>query len=112
MTRLELYQAERIAILTDALEKVWAAFDGGPDHPWIPGGNASPIYPIVAAALKKPEPGVPILGYTKDGKAIHPCKEGFIYTACVVTCCGCHAAIRAMGGPLTSALCLDCWDKK
>lgn len=112
MTRLELHQAERIATLTEALEKVWDAFDGGPDHPWIPGFNAAPIYPVVAAALQKPEPGLVILGYKKDGKPIHPIKPGMMATAAVVICCGCHTAIRGMGGPIQGALCLTCWGQK
>lgn len=113
MTRLEQYQAERIATLTDALEKVWAAFDGGPDHPWIPGFNAAPIYPVVAKALGKPTPGRKVIGYRQGkGTPIYELQPGMVYTACMISCCGCHNPIRSMGGPMQDALCLTCWDQK
>lgn len=53
-----------------------------------------------------------VLGYTKDNKPIHPCEDGRIYTACVISCVGCHKMIRGMGGPVHGATCVDCWEKK
>lgn len=50
-----------------------------------------------------------ILGYTKDGKPIHPTKPGMIYTACVISCEGCGFFIRGMGGPVRGAKCVDCY---
>lgn len=52
---------------------------------------------------------LPILGYLPGGKRIHPCREDTIYTAAVISCCGCHKVIRGMGGPMDRALCPDCW---
>lgn len=50
----------------------------------------------------------PILGYTKEGKPIHPIGEGMIATAAVVSCSKCKAMIRGMGGPMQGATCMDC----
>jgi hypothetical protein len=65
---------------------------------------------IAAIPKDKPEPEPPILGYLPGGKRIGPCQPGRIYTACVVSCVGCHKVIRGMGGPLRGAMCLDCWE--
>ena len=35
------------------LEKVWQQIDGGPDHPWIPGANMTPLYDELKAVLNK-----------------------------------------------------------
>ena len=53
-----------------------------------------------------------ILGYTKDGKPIHPCKPGMVYTAAVISCAGCHKMIRGMGSPSQGAVCPTCWENK
>lgn len=53
-----------------------------------------------------------ILGFTKEGKPIHPCKPGMIYTACTITCYGCGKIIRGMGGPMHGAICWDCNEAK
>lgn len=53
-----------------------------------------------------------ILGYTKDGKPIHPIKPSMIATACFISCAGCHAVIRGMGGPMQGAVCPKCWEAK
>lgn len=53
-----------------------------------------------------------ILGYTKDGKPIHPCEPGRIYTACVISCVGCGHYIRGMGGPMRGALCANCYEQE
>ena len=38
--------------LQAVLKMVADAFDGGPEHPWIPGFNAKPIYQPVMDAVK------------------------------------------------------------
>lgn len=42
----------RIASLEAVLLQVADAFDGGPEHPWIPGYNAKPIFQPVMDAVK------------------------------------------------------------
>ena len=55
-----------------------------------------------------------ILGYNKtpDGswKPLYECKQGYIYSAALVSCKKCHTIIRGMGGPM-NALCVDCYNK-
>lgn len=46
-------QYTELVELRRVVKLVGEAFDGGPKHPWIPGGNASPIYPEVMAAISK-----------------------------------------------------------
>ena len=53
-----------------------------------------------------------ILGYTREGKPIHPIKPGMIATAAVISCAGCHTIIRGMGGPMQGAVCPKCWENK
>lgn len=53
-----------------------------------------------------------ILGYTREGVLIYPIQPGMIATAAVISCAGCHAVIRGMGGPMQGAVCLKCWEKK
>lgn len=43
---------ERVALLESVLLQVADAFDGGPEHPWIPGYNAKPIFQPVMDAVK------------------------------------------------------------
>lgn len=45
-------QHEELVKLREVVQKVALAFDGGPDHPWIPGYDAKPIYHLVMAAVK------------------------------------------------------------
>jgi hypothetical protein len=57
-----------------------------------------------------------ILGYRKTGKhsaePIEECKRGYVYTAAFVSCSQCGTAIRGMGGPMSNAYCLKCWEKE
>lgn len=64
----------------------------------------------VSIVWKGEEEDLPILGYLPGGKRIHPIGEGMIASAAVVSCCGCHKVIRGMGGPMSQALCPDCWE--
>lgn len=50
-----------------------------------------------------------ILGYTKDGKPIHPSKPGMVSTACTINCSVCGNGIRGMGGPKHGAKCVPCY---
>lgn len=56
-----------------------------------------------------------ILGYRKIRNGYEPieeCKKGYIYSAAFVSCSQCGAAIRGMGGPMSNAYCLACWEKE
>lgn len=67
-----LYNAAqaRIAELEGILQNVADTFDGGPEHPWIPGYNAKPIYQPVMDAVKGVAPREPVAevvsGYSGD----------------------------------------------
>lgn len=53
-----------------------------------------------------------IIGYLPGGRRIHPCRKDMIYTAAIVSCCGCHRVIRGAGGPMAQAMCPTCWEEK
>lgn len=53
-----------------------------------------------------------ILGYAPEGdewKPIYPTKRGWIYTQAFVMCSECMKPIRAQGGPIIGALCVECY---
>ena len=59
------------------------------------------------------EPEQPkVLGYSKSGLEIHELPLSLFTTAAMITCCGCGAVIRAMGGPMRGAVCPTCWEEK
>jgi hypothetical protein len=53
-----------------------------------------------------------IIGYDRVGKdkydPIYYPKEGYIYSAALITCCKCNYPISGMGGPRPKAVCLKC----
>lgn len=51
MHRADVLKA-RIEALQGLVGEVYRAFDSGPDHPWIPGFNAKPLYSKVKAAVE------------------------------------------------------------
>jgi hypothetical protein len=57
-----------------------------------------------------------IIGYSPipDGswEPITPCKKDYIYSAAIVSCSQCSSLIRSMGGPISGALCIDCYQSK
>lgn len=53
-----------------------------------------------------------VLGYSRDGKPIHPLSPGRVYTACVISCVECGHYIRGMGGPMRGAKCVPCFTKE
>ena len=50
-----------------------------------------------------------ILGYTKEGKPIHPTPKGTLTTAACIMCERCGCAIKGMGGPEYGATCVPCY---
>ena len=53
-----------------------------------------------------------IIGYDQVGKdkykPIMQPKQGYIYTAAIISCCKCNQVISGMGGPRLKAVCLKC----
>lgn len=49
------------------------------------------------------------LGYTPRGELIKPLPEGAATTRALVTCCECESTIRTYGGPISGAVCAECW---
>lgn len=113
MTRLELYQSERLRKLEAALTFVWNAFQGGDDHPWIPGGDSTKdLRKAVAYALGKPTPGREVIGYRTNGKFVYRPLPGSIQTQCCISCMACGKGISGSGGPCRDAMCPTCWEHK
>lgn len=64
----------KVTELQAVLQQVADAFDGGPEHPWIPGYDAKPIYQPVMDAVKRPTRAEPPAGEVPTGT--HPNNDG------------------------------------
>ena len=69
-----------------------------------------PAHPGHEHLLHHDRPELPaIVGYRKNGTPIRETAKGMITTQAFIFCSACRITIKATGGPMHDALCLNCF---